>query len=153
MRNRPALLLTLLAFAIALSAVPAGAVARGAGHSAAVRMIERVNEVRHAHGLNALKRAPALQRGSKAHSRTLLAAGSLWHASLSSEVRRYGRAGEVLAMHSGARAAIGWTIRAWLNSPPHRSVLLSPSFKRAGAGRSSGSFGGGLGTVWVLRTG
>jgi uncharacterized protein YkwD len=149
MRTRPALLLTLLAFAIALSALPAGA----AAHSAAVRMIERVNEVRQAHGLSALKRAPALQRGSKAHSRTLLAAGSLWHASLSSEVARYGQAGEVLAMHSGARAAIGWTIRAWLNSAPHRSVLLSSSFRRAGAGRSSGSFGGGLGTVWVLRTG
>ena len=150
MRSRPTTLLALLAFAIAAALLPATASARGGSSKA---MLERVNEVRQGHGLRPLKPAPPLTAGSKAHSRTLLAAGSLWHASLNAVAARYGRAGEVLAMHSGRRARIRFTVNAWLNSPPHRAILLSPSFRRGGAGRASGRFGGGPGTVWVLRTG
>lgn len=153
MKPATSLLLMLLAFAIGLSAAPAGASAAGMGDSAAAAMIERVNEVRRGYGLRPLRRARSLQRGSKAHSRTLLSAGSLWHASLSSVSARYGRAGEVLAMQPGRGPAIRAAVNAWLSSPPHRAVLLHPGFRRGGAGRSTGSFQGGLATVWVLRTG
>ncbi len=148
MRTRHPLLLTFVAFAIATSLIPAAA----ASAAAPSAMVQQVNEVRQSYGLRALDAVPRLQRGSKAHSRRLLAAGSLWHASLAQLSRQYGRAGEVLAMHPGGRAGVNRTVNAWLNSPPHRAVILSPAFQRVGAGRSTGRFGGGQATVWVLRT-
>ena len=149
MTIRRSLLAVVLALAALTSSLPAEASARAARVSDQAALIKRVNEVRGAYGLRALRAALPLHRGALAHSRRLLAAGSLWHASLA----RYGRAGEVLAMHPGDRAQVGRTVSAWLNSPPHRAVLLSPVFRHVGAGRSSGRFGDAEATVWVLRAG
>ena len=153
MTIRRSLLAVVLALAALTSSLPAEASARAARVSDQAALIKRVNEVRGAYGLRALRAALPLHRGALAHSRRLLAAGSLWHASLEPVSARYGRAGEVLAMHPGDRAQVGRTVSAWLNSPPHRAVLLSPVFRHVGAGRSSGRFGDAEATVWVLRAG
>ena len=66
------------------------------------------------------------------------------HGDFSSRLRRYTRArhiGETIAMTS--RCSASKVVRMWLNSPPHRAVLLSGDFRRIGLGRRKGSLGAG----------
>ena len=60
--------------------------------------------------------------------------------------------GEALAMHRGWRPRARRTVRAWMQSPAHRAVLLG-GFRHAGAGLKRGRFRGRLATVWVLHVG
>jgi uncharacterized protein YkwD len=41
---------------------------------------------------------------------------------------------------SPAQQAAG-IVRWWMNSPPHRAALMSPTFNRIGVGRRTGNFG------------
>ena len=52
----------------------------------------------------------------------------------------------------GGGALINRTVTEWWNSSEHRDVMLG-SFRRAGAGRAVGYFGGRLCTIWVARFG
>jgi uncharacterized protein YkwD len=42
--------------------------------------------------------------------------------------------GEVLAWGTGTDATAGWTVRAWMHSPPHRRVLLGSDYAEIGTG-------------------
>ena len=42
----------------------------------------------------------------------------------------------------GDRAWITGTVRSWMKSPPHRSLLLSPNFRWVGAGTAQGALSG-----------
>ena len=58
--------------------------------------------------------------------------------------------GETLAwMPAGVAASPGAVVRAWMNSPPHRAVLLSRQFRRIGVGVMGGSMGGQRGTSFT----
>jgi uncharacterized protein YkwD len=61
-------------------------------------------------------------------------------------VRRYrpaSRLGETLAYvpRRQSRGATSRVVGMWMNSPGHRAMLLSPSFRRVGIGRRTGTFG------------
>ena len=56
-------------------------------------------------------------------------------------------------MHFGRRAQVRRTVRRWLRSPAHRSLLLSGRFRALGAGQAVGSYRGRRATTWVLHLG
>jgi uncharacterized protein YkwD len=155
--------LAALALAAALLAAPAGARERPAPEQAlrssgnptlvtAVRL--RINAVRQSRGLAVLRAAPALGRSARAHARSMVARGYFGHdssdgASAAERIRRYypgAWVGETLLWRSPGVSA-QQVVGLWMNSPPHRRVLLHPAFRDIGVGvvRASaapGAFGG-----------
>jgi len=135
----------------ALAWQPAKASAAGAGSldRAERKVIRIVNRIRAHHGLRRLKASRRLARAATNHTGDMLARDFLSHASsdgtaMSDRVRRYTGAkawvGESIAAISG-RATARKAVRMWMNSPPHRAVLLSPSGRRIGVGKRRGNLG------------
>ena len=61
-------------------------------------------------------------------------------------VRRYvnkNALGETLAMLGGGcgRGSARRVVRMWMDSPPHRAILLSGNYRRVGIGKRVGSLG------------
>jgi uncharacterized protein YkwD len=105
-----------------------------------------INAVRRDHGLNALRLNARLSSAARGHSVDMVRRRYFAHEtpeglSPSLRVRRTGylRAhrrwvvGETLAWWRG-RAAPAQIVRAWMHSPPHREVLLTPAFRDVGIG-------------------
>jgi uncharacterized protein YkwD len=130
----------------------------GAAHAGPARMdageravIRRVNTVRHAHGLRALRASRALARAADRHSAEMMRHRYLGHASADGSawdrrVRRYVRArsvGEVVAALSRSRHMAGRVVGMWMNSPGHRAALLSNRFRKVGVARRRGRMDGG----------
>jgi uncharacterized protein YkwD len=62
--------------------------------------------------------------------------------------------GENLAWGRGKLGTPRNILKAWLNSPPHRSTMLNGSFEHVGLGLKRGSFSGHANAaVWVLEVG
>jgi uncharacterized protein YkwD len=131
--------LLVLTFAAAAPAAKAAGPRLDSGERAIVRAI---NRARAAHGLRALRANRRLARAADVHSRSMLRSDSFSHGAFSARVRRYvsfRRIGETIAMRT--RCSARGFVRMWLNSPPHRAVLLSRSFRRVGVGRRVGRLG------------
>lgn len=154
---RRALLRTLLTLAAGLAALLAPTAARAA-NSPVVDLreravIDRVNAIRADRGLSALSIDPRLARAADRHSRRMARARTLTHrvageGELGSRLRwAVGDAnvGEVIFWGKGAVRSAE-IVRAWMRSPGHRDLLLSPTFVTAGVGIRSGS-GGAYATV------
>lgn len=127
------------------------AVAEGRG--ATESMLAKINQIRRAHGLRALHQSGSLTRSATRFSRHLMRTNTFGHASHIEASRRFARLGEVLAIHSGRSSAVGWTVSSWMNSPPHRAILLSPAFTSVGFGRTYGRFRGHRANIWVGQLG
>jgi uncharacterized protein YkwD len=67
--------------------------------------------------------------------------------------RRFRTKGEALAMYGGWRRRPRRVLRLWLNSPPHRRIVLSRRMRFAGVGAARGRFGSSRMTTWTLHTG
>ena len=109
------------------------------GERAVVRAINRARAV---HGLRALRSHRRLARAADAHTRSMLRSDYFSHGAFSARVRRYvsfRRIGETIAMTT--RCSPRKVVRMWLNSPPHRAVLLAGGFRRIGVGRRKGRLG------------
>jgi uncharacterized protein YkwD len=122
---------------IACLAVPSRASASSRHDATEAGIIRALNNARASHGLPRLRTNPALARAAGAHSRTMRRTNTMGHGDFSRRVRRYVRSskvGENLAWMSGCNATA--IVNMWLNSAPHREVMLSRSFKRIGVGRS-----------------
>jgi uncharacterized protein YkwD len=131
--------LLVLMFATAAPAAQAASSRIDGGERAVVRAI---NRARAGHGLRGLRTHRRLARAADAHSRSMLRADYFSHGAFSQRVRRYvslRRIGETIAMTS--RCSARTVVRMWLNSPPHRAVLLSGGFRRVGVGRRKGRLG------------
>ena len=117
-----------------------------------------VNRARGAAGLRAFRGSRALGRAARRHARDMVRRRYFAHqrAGGPSLIRRARRAGgrgrsvgEAIAYgcaRSGTPAAI---VGMWLNSPPHRAILLSPDLRKVGigvAGRAPMPCGGRGGT-------
>jgi uncharacterized protein YkwD len=133
-------------------------------------IVSELNRVRAQHGLAALRLAPGLADAADTHSRAMLAYGFFTHESRDGtpfhvRVRSFYPAsgfaswsvGENLLFDSrlvGARAVV----RAWLNSPPHRRTMLTPTWREVGlsarfAPRAPSVFGGGSALVVTMDLG
>jgi uncharacterized protein YkwD len=125
--------LSTLAFSVAAPAAQAGQ---------RKQMIRTINYVRGWSHLGALRYSDRLSRGAAAWARHLMHSQYLGHAS--------GPQGEVIEWHTGGAAMVKRTVISWWHSTGHRHVMLG-HFRRAGAGRATGIFGGQRCTIWVVR--
>jgi uncharacterized protein YkwD len=132
-------MLLVLMFATTAPAAQAASSRIDGGERAVVRAI---NRARASHHLRALRTHRRLARAADAHSRSMLRSNFFSHGAFSQRVRRYvslRRIGETIAMTT--RCSARKVVRMWLNSPPHRAVLLSGGFRRVGVGRRKGMLG------------
>src|SRR4051794_3533898 len=132
--------------AAALSTCAVGASAPAAAQAGSRKqMVRTINYVRswsHRHQVRFSRR---LSRGASAWARNLMRRDVLAHSS-----RLHRGEGEIIEWHTGASPAINSTVTEWLHSDGHRHVMLG-RFRRAGAGRAVGYFGGQRCTIWVVR--
>ncbi len=156
--------------AAALPALPAtprgcdGATARpGTAAPAALSaaLLCAINVERATHGLPALPADPRVQAAASAHARDMVRRGYFAHRraggpSLSRRLKRAGwrgrAAGEAIAYGCGSSATPLATLRMWLDSPPHRAILLGRGWSAAGVGVNRGAPVSGCpgGGTWVL---
>jgi len=130
--------------------VPASAGARTMIH---VDMLHAVNAVRAQHGLAPFRHAKTLHRSASKYARWMLRADYFGHLSRIRASSRFSLLGENLAWNAGRRWRVGRTVRSWMNSPPHRALILHPGFHWMGAGVARGRLGGRMVTAWVLHFG
>ena len=114
-------------------------------------IVRAINRQRAKHGLSGLKSSRRLARAADYHSWEMLDADYFAHESrdgspFDQRVRRYANLkalGETLAKLGGCGPkAPRRVVRMWMNSPGHRAILLSSSFRKVGLGRRTGDLGG-----------
>jgi uncharacterized protein YkwD len=159
---------------VAVLAVVAVGGTIGAGTASAATMKPRavlrqdINAVRRQFGLGAVRPSAVLHLIALHHSDDMINRDYFAHTSPSGRtfgdriissgfVRGYSWAGgETLAWGTGTMSGPLTTVRAWLGSPDHRAILLSPKWTRIGIARSCGRFLGHVGACvwtadWVVR--
>jgi uncharacterized protein YkwD len=153
-RSHVALLLIVIGVAIAprgATAATADAAQACPGGRAAATLCQ-VNAVRQAHGLSALLPDRRLARAALAHSRDMVRRRYFAHDSPTGTtlVERVARTGwlrrrpqwflgENLAWGVGARSTPAAVVQAWMQSPPHRQILLRAAYRHVGIGAVSGT--------------
>ncbi len=104
-----------------------------------------INQAREAKGLKPVRLDHRLWRAARHHTRDMLKRHYFAHGATSDRLARYvhsGVIGETLAWGSGSYASPASTVNSWLNSPPHRRILLDPDFRYIGIGSRGGAFQG-----------
>jgi uncharacterized protein YkwD len=130
-----------LIIVLLLAVAFAGNLASGSAHAATVApriaLLDRINVVRVAHGLprvaQSLKLRGAAQGHSAVYSRIVgsgFVSGYAWVG------------GETLAWGTGSLEGAHATVYAWMHSPEHRAILLSPQFRWVGISRECGQYHG-----------
>jgi uncharacterized protein YkwD len=133
---------------LGLAGILAAPAAAGPRHDAMERaIVDAVNAERADNGLSGLQTSKGLARAADYHSWEMLDADYFDHASrdggpFDERVRRFAdhRAlGETLAWASSCDAER--VVRIWMDSPPHRDILLSGDYRRIGVGKRVGDLG------------
>lgn len=84
------------------------------------QLVEATNRERVSRGLPPLAVDPVLMVSARQHAATMARYG----------YRHSGRPGEIIA---SGQNTVGWVMRDWMESPPHRAVVLGP-WQRIGVG-------------------
>ncbi|CAL9340026.1 CAP domain-containing protein [Streptomyces sp. enrichment culture] len=110
-------------------------------------MVSEVNRHRATAGCPALRQRAALNRAAEAHSADMAAHGRLSHVGtdgsgpddrMRAAGYEPGPTGEVIAVGLATASAV---VGDWMDSPPHRAILLSCRYTDAGAGTAAGPDG------------
>lgn len=147
MRRIAALLAVSVGLGVALPAAPASAA------PAEIKMLKKINKIRHAYGLARLRPSYSLFVSAKLYARRMMRSDYFGHQARIPVASRFRTAGETLAWHRGWRLSPRRTVRRWMGSSPHRAVLLSSRFNRVGVGRARGRYAGRTATMWVAHVG
>ena len=152
----------ILALAIAatatLGAPPTDAAAGSRMDRTERSIVKLINSYRARHGRPRLRTSGRLNRAADRHSREMVSHDFFAHPSrngtaASTRVRRSSRArtvGENIAfIGAGERRAARRVVGMWIDSAPHRAVLLGYSFRRIGVGRRAGDLGGSRGNAFT----
>jgi uncharacterized protein YkwD len=138
------LLLAFFLLAATFAAIPANA-SPGAG-SYSKALLKAINSARAAEGLAPLTLEPHLVLAARRYSRVLARTSQLSHNARGRDVGQRLAAAGYKGQAFGEDLAVGMsaeqTVAAWLASPMHRQVLLSPLYKRVGLGVAHGSYQG-----------
>jgi uncharacterized protein YkwD len=137
----------LVAVGVALL-VPAGAFASPQRH-----MLDRINHARARHGLPALHFSKSLQHSATKYSRHMVRSGYFGHSSRIRASSHFRTLGEILEAHFIRKPMVGYAARNWMHSGSHRAVILSRSFRYAGAGYAMGTYQGKPVTMWTMHFG
>lgn len=120
-----------------------------------------LNNKRASHGLRALKVDRRIQRAAGRHARDMERHHYFAHQrpggpDLTTRLHRagwHGHAwGETIAYGCGPLGSPRATVRAWMNSPPHRAIILSGTYRHGGVGVTD-TAPCGAGGIWVLDVG
>ena len=137
----------LLVAALALMGTVSSAEARDQRAAQAVVELS-INSERADHGCGPLRMHAGLARSAARQARLLLAGGELDHDAGSPMGDRLHRAdpsatmlGEDLAWGTGSDAQPEAIVQAWMDSPPHRRIMLDCRFSQLGVGIATGRFG------------
>ena len=134
------MLARLIVLAAALVAVSAAQPALAAASSTPPRklLVKRINHVRARHGLAPVSSSRALHVAAIRHSDDMMGRDYFAHTSptgstMTDRILKTGYvsgynwlAGETLAWGWGTQSGPRATVRAWMHSPEHRAILLSP---------------------------
>lgn len=121
-----------------------------------------VNRKRSAEGLGKLRLDRKLQKAAGRHARDMVQHDYFGHQrpggpDLTTRLERAKwrgtRWGETIAYGCGKSSSPRATLRAWLDSPSHRAILLSSAYKRGGLGLGGEAPCGADGAIWVLDVG
>lgn len=119
-------------------------------------MLTALNRERSRRGLPRVRSDRRMAGTAAAHSRDMARRGYFSHGAWSGRVARASRSaksiGEVIGQmgsSSPGREASAM-VRAWLNSPSHRAVLLSRVYRRIGMGRATAQRGGATVAIWTV---
>jgi uncharacterized protein YkwD len=132
MRSAPVLRGLLAAWLVCIAMFPAAASARGGASS----ILRAVNSARARHHLPALRASRSLARAAAGWSAQMAATGSMSHGAFQARIGHYVRSrfvGENLAYAVGGCGG-RTVVHMWLHSSPHRHIMLSGRFRRAGVG-------------------
>jgi uncharacterized protein YkwD len=137
---------TFAALLIALGVAAPVAQARP-GHPTRVEKetLRLINKARADRGLKPVRLDLRLFRAARHHSRDMIKRSYFAHGATTERLSRYvhaGVIGETLAWGSGSYASPASTVDSWLQSPPHRALLLDPDFRYVGVGSRGGPFQG-----------
>ena len=146
---------TLAALAVGLATVLVAAPTAAPAQSTSVErraslevaVVRALNRVRTDAGLRPLRSTPSLRTAARGHSAAMLELGFFSHESadgtaFSERIRRHytnrgwrtWSVGEALLASSGTTVEPDAIVEAWLESPPHRAIILSPTWHDAGIG-------------------
>ena len=142
MRSVACVLCTLSMLLVLSSAAPAAQASSPRMNAGERAIVRAINRARASHGVRALRSHRRLARAADSHTRSMLRADYFAHGAFASRVRRYVRSrrvGETIAMTT--RCSARRVVRMWMNSAPHRAVLLSRGFRSVGIGRRVGRLG------------
>jgi uncharacterized protein YkwD len=126
---------SLLAAALVIAVLPCPVQARDHTTSSLLRAM---NQVRAAHDLPGLRVSHALARAARKHSSEMARSGQFSHGAFEARLRSYIRSkmvGENLAWMD--RCDGHKAVQMWLDSAPHREIMLTRAFRRVGVGHRS----------------
>ena len=118
----------------------------------AAQLIQRLNHERTRAGLEPLRADRKLSRAAARQSRRQLRTG-FGHAAHLGAGRSFRRVAELIARQSGWRLDTAPVALGWKNSPTHRSLLETGSYRLVGVGWARGRLDGALTTIWTVRLG
>ena len=130
----------LAALVVVCIAAPSSASASSGHDRTEANIIRAMNKVRASHGLPRLQTNLGLARAADAHSKVMRRTNRVGHGDYSRRVRRYvrtKRVGENIAWMAGCNAQA--IVNMWMNSAPHRHVMLSGTYRRIGVARRGSS--------------
>ena len=128
---------------------PAITATRARARAWEARVVVLFNQQRASHGLAPLKVDARLRQAAYEHSADMLRHGYFAHddahGTWDARIRRYvkrNQVGEILSYGSGEYATPAGMVRTWMQSPQHRSIVLTPDLRRVGLGVATGTFKG-----------
>lgn len=137
--------LILMCFVLALCGAGAAAAATSKQRTAQDDLLQEINAVRETHGRLPLRRSVVLTRPAHQQSAFVARTGDMGHDGPDGSpfyVRLYGAGfprskavAETLGIVTGcSMSAAVQIVELWLDSPPHRRILLSPRYRVVGVG-------------------
>jgi uncharacterized protein YkwD len=137
----------LLTALVLIAATPAAATTQAPSTATAELeqgVLANMNALRRQHGLSALRLSPALSSAARQHSTEMASRGYFSHSSANgssfdrriaryygSSGRRYWSVGENLLWSSPDVDPAG-ALKMWLDSPPHRKIMLTARWREIG---------------------
>jgi uncharacterized protein YkwD len=122
---------------------------RARSQAVEAQVVVLFNQQRASHGLAPLKVDARLGQAAQAHSTDMLRHGYFAHGDAhgtwDARIRRYVKrslVGEILSFGSGEDATPVRMVQSWMQSPEHRSIILTPDLRRVGLGVATGTYKG-----------
>jgi uncharacterized protein YkwD len=110
-------------------------------------VVRELNRVRTARSLPPLRTAPSLRSAARSHTKSMLDFGFFGHDSVdgtafSERIKRFytnrgwqsWSVGEALLASRSRATEAKAIVAAWMDSPPHREIILSPTWRDVGIG-------------------